>query len=185
MKESEKAYRNAIMRAYQSAPEGTQEERLLEQVMNLACEREGLSPMDEFAEWSSLRRRQEAAGRHPIQPIEADDKGVWRFRSNPLVKHLLDHGGMDLNRLFAECACSKADRDQFNMLIGYSVDGLPWQDYETAGAVDLMMDGQSEAEARIDVLTIQLRKIREGLREPVAALFHKHPSDLGYEETGS
>lgn len=35
----------------------------------------------------------------PMQPVELDDQGVIRFRSNAIVRHLLDHGGIDLNKL--------------------------------------------------------------------------------------
>jgi hypothetical protein len=60
--------------------------------------------------------------KHPRQPIVLDARGVARFKSNPLVRHLLDHGGIDMNDL-AAVECSSDDRTQFAQLIGYSVSG--------------------------------------------------------------
>lgn len=34
---------------------------------------------------------------HPIQPLEADKQHSFRFKENKIVKHLLDHGGIDMN----------------------------------------------------------------------------------------
>jgi hypothetical protein len=61
--------------------------------------------------------------RHPIQPIEVASDGVLRFKSNPLVRHLLDHGPFDMNSL-ARVDCTDNDREQFAQLIGYSVSGF-------------------------------------------------------------
>ena len=58
----------------------------------------------------------------PMQPVIKDDRGVLRFRENAIVRHLLDHGGIDLNKL-ALLKFSQADREQFAQLIGYSVSG--------------------------------------------------------------
>lgn len=66
----------------------------------------------------------------PIQPLEYDERGVLRFKANAIVRHLLDHGGIDLNAL----AClpfGDEDRRQFAQLIGYSLSGygeLPYVD---------------------------------------------------------
>lgn len=37
--------------------------------------------------------------KHPIQPLEKDDDGVVRFKENAIVKHLLDHGDIDMNKI--------------------------------------------------------------------------------------
>lgn len=57
----------------------------------------------------------------PMQPIVMVN-GVARFKENVLVRYLLDHGGIDLNRL-ALVKCSREDRAQLAQLIGYSVSG--------------------------------------------------------------
>ena len=56
------------------------------------------------------------------QPIERDDKGTLRFRSNGIVKFLLGVGPFDMNNL-ALMTFSDRDRRQFAQLIGYSVNG--------------------------------------------------------------
>lgn len=52
----------------------------------------------------------------PMQPVVRDESGVLRFRANAIVRHLLDHGGIDLD-------FSQEDREQFAQLIGYSISG--------------------------------------------------------------
>jgi hypothetical protein len=63
--------------------------------------------------------------KRPMQPLEIDARGVVRFKENPIVWALVEHGrktGMGLN----EIACkdfSDEDRMQLAQLIGYSVSG--------------------------------------------------------------
>lgn len=67
--------------------------------------------------------------RHPVQPLVMLD-GVKRFKENAIVRHLLDSGSLDLNRL----AClpfSQEDREQFAQLIGYSLAGFGELSYVT------------------------------------------------------
>lgn len=59
----------------------------------------------------------------PMQDIEWDGAGVIRFRSNALVRHLLDEGGLTLNDLAILPNISGADWEQLAQLIGYSVSG--------------------------------------------------------------
>ncbi len=59
----------------------------------------------------------------PMQPIVIDEKGVPRFKANAIVQYLLDHGGIDMNKL-ARLEFSQEDRMQFAQLIGYSVSGF-------------------------------------------------------------
>ena len=59
----------------------------------------------------------------PMQDVEWDGKGVIRFRSNALVRYLLDAGGLDLNALAVLPNISGADWEQLAQLIGYSVSG--------------------------------------------------------------
>lgn len=60
---------------------------------------------------------------HPMQPIERDEYGTYRFKSNAIVRYLLDAGRFDMNDL-ARIPFNKKDREQFAQLIGYSVSGF-------------------------------------------------------------
>ena len=120
--------------------------------------------------------------KQPIQPLELDGKGVLRFRKNALVCYLLDHGGIDMNRL-ARQEFPQEDREQFAQLIGYSHDGagsLSYVSDETwSVALKLYEDpSQQELRARCDHLEQELSEIRDALREGVAALYRIHPEDL-------
>lgn len=95
---------------------------------------------------------------HPIQPLQLDERGTLRFKRNAIVRHLLDHGGIDLNAI----ACmdfSREDREQFAQLIGYSHDGAGtlsyfsdevWEsardEYENRG-IERALSAQGEAVA--------------------------------------
>lgn len=62
---------------------------------------------------------------HPNQPLGLDDKGVLRFKSNAIVKELLDFAsskGFDMNTIAAHVH-SNEDRRQFAQLLGYSLNG--------------------------------------------------------------
>ena len=120
----------------------------------------------------------------PIQPLFTDERGTVRFQSNAIVRHLLDHGGIDLNKI-AVLDFSAEDRMQFAMLIGYSLSGageLGYFDDATWEAAAAMAErGLSEAEARNEQMCVQLADLRKKLREPMAALFGVHPDDLGVD----
>jgi hypothetical protein len=64
-----------------------------------------------------------AAEPYPLQPVQRDKDGVIRFRRNAIVAFLLDAGPYDMNKL-AMMPFSNEDREQFAMLIGYSVSGF-------------------------------------------------------------
>ena len=66
---------------------------------------------------------------HPVQPLEWKS-GVLRFKPNKLVRFLLDAGPFDMNKL-ALMNFSKADRQQFAQLIGYSLSGYSELPYVT------------------------------------------------------
>lgn len=126
-------------------------------------------------------RKVETMKKHPMQPVEKDENGTDRFRSNMIVRYLLDNGGIDMNDL-AMRNFTDADRQQFAMLIGYSVSGfgsLSYVDdvtYETAAA---MIDAEkTETETRLEQLEKMLAFLKEGIREPMARLFEVHPDDL-------
>lgn len=60
--------------------------------------------------------------KQPRQPVMIEDDGRARFVPNKLVRYLLDHGGIDMNKLAMQ-DFPPDDRQQFAQLIGYSVEG--------------------------------------------------------------
>lgn len=119
--------------------------------------------------------------KHPLQPIYKDTHGVLRFKANAIVEYLLDHGGVDMNKL----ACldfTQEDREQFAQLIGYSLGGFSELSYVSDEAVNtaekMAKSGQSEDAARIEYLQNELAELKSSLREPMARLFGVHPDDL-------
>jgi hypothetical protein len=121
----------------------------------------------------------------PLQPLVKDERGTVRFRANAIVKWLLDAKLIDMNRI-ATMQFDAEDREQFAMLIGYSLSGFSELSYvsdETVLAAELMAkDGESEAEARNTALRDTIAKAKDGMRQGVAELFGMHPDDLGGEE---
>ena len=117
----------------------------------------------------------------PIQPIYTDASGVLRFRENAIVKHLLDHGGIDLNAI-AIMKFSDEDREQFAQLIGYSVSGfsdLSYVSNEAYATVNRMAEtGETQEQARIRYLESLVEELRGPARQIAAALFRIHPDDL-------
>lgn len=69
----------------------------------------------------------EPKDQHPMQPVMLV-KGIARFKANPIVEHLLDNGGIDMNAL-ARKGFSREDREHFAQLIGYSVGGFSTLSY--------------------------------------------------------
>ncbi len=60
--------------------------------------------------------------KHPRQPAVQDEHGIERFKSNAIVRYLLDNGPFDMNHLAVQ-SFSDEDECQFAKLIGYSVCG--------------------------------------------------------------
>lgn len=59
----------------------------------------------------------------PDQPLVMESR-VVRFAANNIVRFLLDHGGVDLNKLATiGYLFTQAEWEQFYQLIGYSVSG--------------------------------------------------------------
>lgn len=105
--------------------------------------------------------------RHPIQPLVTEN-GVVRFRANAIVRHLLDHGGIDMNAL-ARMTFSDEDRAQFAQLIGYSLSGygsLGYVSDDAYRAAEAMVDGTDERDARIDTLTVELTELLREMESP-------------------
>ncbi len=119
--------------------------------------------------------------RHPIQPLETDAQGVVRFKSNKILRRLVDDGTISLNRTATFSDATPEDHAQLAMLIGYSLSGLGSLGYvsdEIYGAAGLMADGLGENEARIQHLETELAALRAALRLPFARLFGMHPDDI-------
>lgn len=71
---------------------------------------------------------------HPMQPVVMVGE-VARFKANPIVVHLLDHSGIDMNEL-ARVNFSREDRVHFAQLIGYSVSGFGSLSYSSDEVYD-------------------------------------------------
>ena len=61
--------------------------------------------------------------KHPVQPLEVDELGIIRFKTNKIVRFLLENGPNDMNKI-ATLTFSDEDRVQFAQLIGYSFIGF-------------------------------------------------------------
>ncbi len=119
--------------------------------------------------------------RHPIQPLELDPHGTLRFKSNAIVRHLLDDGPFDMNTI-ARVKFPVEDRVQFAQLIGYSLSGfgdlsyVSDLDYEAA---EVMKDtGDPSLEARLKAAEAALADAKASLREGIARLYGIHPDNL-------
>jgi hypothetical protein len=121
----------------------------------------------------------------PIQPLALDAHNVLRFKSNAIVEHLLakcqDAGIADMTSIACE-DFTVEDRMQFAQLIGYSLSGFGTLSYVTDDvyeAAATMHDAKlPELQARVTSLQEKLDRLRESLREPLAELYGKHPSDF-------
>lgn len=73
---------------------------------------------------------------YPIQPIVTDKNGTMRFKENQIVRDLFDtHPSLDMN-LLAALKYSAEDRQQFAMLIGYTIGGFNDLSYVTDDVCD-------------------------------------------------
>ena len=72
---------------------------------------------------------------HPVQPLWQAPDGQVRFKSNSLVRHLLDTGPLDLNGL-PEIDGAPGDREQLAQLIGYSFRGACELSYMTDAVLE-------------------------------------------------
>jgi len=118
--------------------------------------------------------------KHPIQPLQKDEHGVLRFKSNAIVRYLLDKGPFDMNHLAVQ-GFSREDQEQFAQLIGYSLSGfgdLSYASDETYETAEKTVNNMDEKDARIEMLEEKLGRVREGLKEIVPAVFRIHPDDL-------
>ena len=118
--------------------------------------------------------------RHPIQPLALDEHGVLRFKLNKIVRYLLDHGSIDMNKI-SVLPFPAEDREQLAQLIGYSLSGSGDLDYmsdDVYRAAQAMAEGKDERDARIETLQAELDELRKALRGPMARLFGMHPDDL-------
>lgn len=118
--------------------------------------------------------------KHPIQPLEADEHGVTRFKENKIVRYLLDAGPFDLNTLAMQ-DYSQEDKEQFAQLIGYShscFGDLSYVGDEVYEAAEKMFDGKQELEARNEYLRGKLAAVKKATGVFTTAIFNIHPDDL-------
>lgn len=85
-------------------------------------ERAARVAMEKPAETMAVAERGRAA--HPMQPVVLDRGGVAHFKSNTLVRYLLDAGPYDLDHLHLLPNIPPEDHVQLAQLIGYSVSGF-------------------------------------------------------------
>jgi hypothetical protein len=125
---------------------------------------------------------EEGEMKHPFQPIEQDENGVYRFKKNRIVEFLLDAGQFDLNHL-ATMNFSNEDRTQFAQLIGYSVSGFGELDSYVSNDDYMVADGIANGEGdprdiEIAILRKEIKELRESFVDPVSRMFGYHPDDL-------
>lgn len=84
-------------------------------------------PDEAVAWWKRLPLIKATRPRFPLQPLVLDGNGTVRFKQNAIVRYLIDHSNIDLNRIAlvaAEHGFSQQDEEQFAQLIGYSLGGF-------------------------------------------------------------
>ncbi len=77
-----------------------------------------------------------------------DKEGDYYFRSNKIVKFLLDAGPFDMNKLGA-MPFSKRDMEQFVQLIGYSVAGFGELTYVSEKAYNKAMKKMDKLDKKL------------------------------------
>lgn len=85
----------------------------------------------------------------PHQPVIIDEHGRERYKTNEVVRYLLDEGPFDMNHL-ARIPFPLEDRQQFAQLIGYSVDG-----YDTLSYSPFALRAEAAERARDEVERIK------------------------------
>jgi hypothetical protein len=127
------------------------------------------------------KKQKRSPAKHPIQPLVEDDHGVVRFKSNAIVRFLLDKGPFNMNDI-ARDEFSQEDREQFAQLIGYSHSGSGDLGYVSdevwCAAQEMFEKDAPEMEARNAYLRARVQEAQDGMREGVAVLFGIHPDDL-------
>ena len=112
--------------------------------------------------------------KHPIQPLIIDDLGIIRFKSNAIVRWLLDKGPFDMNQIAIK-GFNREDQEQFAQLIGYSHSGaadLSYMSNEVIEVAEAMhKSGKSEIEAKYEYVQSKLDEVRRCMRPAVAELF--------------
>jgi hypothetical protein len=114
--------------------------------------------------------------KHPIQPLVIDPRGTLRFKSNAIVRWLLDNGPHTMNDI-ARGDFSREDREQFAQLIGYSHSGSADLGYVSDDVWEMAL-AQHEGRDPQEDMRNKLDELRRDLAEPMARLFGTHPDDL-------
>lgn len=126
--------------------------------------------------------------KHPIQPIIKDEKSVFRFKMNAIVRFLINtHPNVDMN-ILAEMQFTKDDRQQFLQLIGSSFYGycdMNDSDPDVIKRVDKLLAksskdafdcGETGKKARIKTLeasVLELQKKIDEMSKQIASLEQK------------
>ena len=114
--------------------------------------------------------------KHPMQKV-VDCDGITRFTENKIVRYMVDEL-TDLNTLAIMFKHEESeDWQQLMQLIGYSVSAAPI-DLDKLNIADIMCEGKTEQEAKIEHYEKLIGDLRKSLREPVAELYNVHPDDL-------
>lgn len=132
---------------------------------------------------STAINEQKVVTRQPMQPLEYDQNDVSRFKSNAIVRHLLDNGGIDMNDLaMVSPEFPQEDWEQFAQLIGYSLSGFGELSYVRDDTYDtaskMQRSGVDEKTARINMLEQKLRDTRRHVKSLATGLFRIHSDDL-------
>lgn len=126
--------------------------------------------------------------KHPIQPICTDEHGVTRFKRNAIVRFLLDNNGLgvwknqhiDMNEIVS-MQFSTEDIEQFYQLIGYSLGGFEELNFTTQKTCDIaeriLECGETEDQARIQVLENELKSVKQYVKDLVSVLFDTEIED--------
>lgn len=121
---------------------------------------------------------------HPVQPLVIDDHGVLRFKSNGIVRYLMDNGGIDMNKI-AMLDFSQEDREQFAELIGYSHSGFADLSYVSDEvwciARDMHEKGLTEESAELEYLRGVVRKLMVKLGDIVKIVLGEEDGQYAME----
>ena len=122
--------------------------------------------------------------KHPLQPVETDDRGTLRFKENKIVSRLLEIAskhGYSLNEIAVD-DFSKEDRQQFAQLIGYSLCGYSDLSYSDPNTYEIVTEiyesGTDENLVKVKYYEEFIDDLKESLKNPISKLYDKHPEDL-------
>lgn len=117
----------------------------------------------------------------PIQPLATDELGILRFQKNTIVDRLLKEGPYTLNDI-ATWDVTEEERQQFSMLIGYSLSGFSSLSHCTQEVYEASYKARDHdlnpANYHLTEALETLKKFRKDMAPMIAALYDIHPDDL-------